>query len=187
MDQRRFVVELSYERADARVRAIGGTSAHQLGTFVSWLVRQQHSVGYVCIVARHAAAFGPWCERRGVGLDSLTDDDIARYQRNRDRRRSRRADTRRQERQELNLLMRFLREAGICTVAPLLATPGDGVADDFARHLQCDQGIAPITVEPSNLQQRRLQRVLVARVDTGFVERGDEPSTLIFRVAPKLL
>jgi integrase/recombinase XerD len=171
MDQRRFVVELSYERADARVRAIGGTSAHQLGTH--------------CRQTR--CGLQPWCERRGVGLDSLTDDDIARYQRNRDRRRSRRADTRRQERQELNLLMRFLREAGICTVAPLLATPGDGVADDFARHLQCDQGIAPITVEPSNLQQRRLQRVLVARVDTGFVERGDEPSTLIFRVAPKLL
>jgi hypothetical protein len=149
-------MELSYERADARVRAIGGTSADQLGTFVSWLVRQQYSVGYVCIVARHAAAFGRWCEGRGVGLDSLADDDIARYQRNRDRCRSRLADTRRQERQALNVLMRFLREEGICAAAPMFATPVDGVADDFARHLQRDQGIAPITVECYAMTARQL-------------------------------
>jgi integrase/recombinase XerD len=86
-------MELPYKRANARVGAIGGTAADRLGTLVSWLVRQQYSVGYVCIVARHAAAFGRWCEGRGVGLDSLADNDIARYQRNRDRCRSRLADS----------------------------------------------------------------------------------------------
>jgi len=52
------IVELSYESVDARVRAIGGTSAEHLRLFVTWLGSQQYSVGYVCIVARHALAFG---------------------------------------------------------------------------------------------------------------------------------
>ena len=70
------IVELSYESADARVRAIGGTSAEHLSSFVTWLGGQQYSAGYVCIVARHALAFGRWCEGRGIELDALTDDGI---------------------------------------------------------------------------------------------------------------
>jgi len=42
-------VEVSYESAEARVRAIGGTSAERLSAFVSSLISQQYSVGYVCI------------------------------------------------------------------------------------------------------------------------------------------
>jgi len=159
-------VELSFESADARVRAIGGTSAQQFSAFVSSLVRQQYSVGYVCIVARHAAAFGRWCQGRGVGLDSLTDDDIARYQSNRARRRSRCADTRRQERQALILLLRFLREQGICAAVPTRATVVDSVADEFARHLHRDQGLAPITVDS---YKRTAHQFLVWRFGQGAV------------------
>jgi site-specific recombinase XerD len=141
------IVELSYKAADARVRAIGGASAEHLTAFINSLISQQYSVGYVCIVARHALAFGRWCEGRGIELDALTDNDIARYQRNRARRRSRCAETRRQERQALMLLLRFMREQGICEAAPACVTAVDRVAADFARHLQRDQALAPITVE----------------------------------------
>jgi len=72
-------LEPSYERADARVRAIGGTSAEHLGAFVTWLGSQQYSAGYACIVARHALAFGRWCERRGVEVATLTDADVERF------------------------------------------------------------------------------------------------------------
>ncbi|MBK6742157.1 MAG: hypothetical protein IPG66_03960 [Hydrogenophilales bacterium] len=89
-------MEHSYEIADARVRAIGGTSAEHLGSFVTWLSSQQYSAGYACIVARHALAFGRWFEERGIDVEVLTDDDIERFQRSRARRRSRRTETRRQ-------------------------------------------------------------------------------------------
>jgi site-specific recombinase XerD len=141
------IVEVSYESADARVRAIGGTSGEHLGSFIAWLSRQQYSAGYVCIVARHALAFARWCEGRGIELDALADDDIERYQRNRARRRSRRPETRRQERQALTLLLHFLREQGICAAAAARATAVDGVAADFAQHLRRNQALAPITVE----------------------------------------
>jgi hypothetical protein len=59
-----FILEPSYERADARVRAIGGTSAEHFSSFVTWLGSQQYSAGYACIVARHALAYGV----RGVAL-----------------------------------------------------------------------------------------------------------------------
>lgn len=140
-------MELSYESADARVRAIGGTSAEHLRLFVSWLGSQQYSVGYVCVVARHALAFGRWCEGRGIAFDALTDDNIERYQRSRARRRSRRAQTRCQERQALILLLHFLRKQGICAAAPACTTAVARVSADFAQHLRGNQALAPITVE----------------------------------------
>src|ERR1044072_7571852 len=73
-------VEVSYESAEARVRAIGGTTAERLSEFVRSLIGQQYSVGYVCIVARHALAFGRWGERRGIELEALSDEDIERHQ-----------------------------------------------------------------------------------------------------------
>ena len=140
-------MELSYESVDARVRAIGGRSAEHLRLFVTWLGSQQYSVGYVCIVARHALAFGRWCEGRGIAFDALTDEDIERYQRSRARRRSRRAETRRQERQALILLLHFLRTQGICASAPACTTAVDRVTADYAQHLRRNQALAPITVE----------------------------------------
>jgi site-specific recombinase XerD len=141
------IVELSFKSADARVRAIGGTSAEQLSSFVTWLGSQQYSVGYVCIVARHALAFSRWCEGRGIELDALADAGIERYQRNRAQRRSRCAETRRQERQALTLLLHFLREQGICAAAAARATAVDSVAADFAQHLRRNLALAPITVK----------------------------------------
>jgi site-specific recombinase XerD len=141
------IVELSYESADARVRAIGGTRAEHLRSFVAWLGSQQYSAGYACIVARHALAFGRWWDGRGIEFDALSDDDIERYQRSRARRRSRRPETRRQERQALTLLLRFLREQGICASAAARCTTIDRVAADFAQHLQRNQALASATVE----------------------------------------
>lgn len=140
-------MEVSYESADARVRAIGGTSAEHLSSFITWLGGQQYSVGYVCIVARHSLAFGRWSEGRGIEFDAMTDDSIDRYQRSRARRRPRRVETQRQERQALTLLLHFLREQGICAAAHARVTGVDRVADDFAQHLRCDQALAPITIE----------------------------------------
>ena len=137
----------SYEKADARVRAIGGTSAEHLSSFVTWLGSQQYSAGYACIVARHALAFGRWREGRGIEVDALIDDDIERYQRSRARRRSRRPETRRQERQALALLLFFLREQGLCAGAASCATGIDRVAADFAQHLQRDHALASATVD----------------------------------------
>jgi site-specific recombinase XerD len=149
------IVEVSYESADARVRAIGGTSAELLSEFVRSLSSQQYSVGYACIVARHALAFGRWCEWRGIELDAVTDEHIERYQRNRARRRSRCSETRRQERQALTLLLHFLREQGICAAATASITAIDLVAADFARHLLHDQALAPITAEDYTRTARR--------------------------------
>ena len=61
-------MELSYENAESLVRSIGGTSAEFLGAFISSLIRQQYSVSYVCVLARHALAFGRWCKRRSFPL-----------------------------------------------------------------------------------------------------------------------
>jgi len=80
------IVELSYGSADALVRSIGGPSAEHLGAFVDSLIVQQYSVSYVCQLARHALAFGRWCEGHDFAFNALSDDHIARYQRSRSRR-----------------------------------------------------------------------------------------------------
>ena len=140
-------MEPSYEIAHARVRAIGGTSAEHLGSFVTWLGSQQYSAGYAYIVSRHALAFARWCEGRSIDVEALTDDDIERFQRSRARRRSRRPETRRQERQALTLLLLFLRERRLCAPAASCTTAADRVVTDFAQHLQRNQGLAVATVD----------------------------------------
>jgi len=140
-------MENSYEIADARVRVIGGKSAEHLSSFVTWLGDQQYSAGYACIVARHALAFGRWCEGRGINVEALTDDDIERFQRSRARRRSRRPETRRQERQALTLLLLFLRKRGLCAAAASCTTAVDRVVTNFAQHLQRNQGLAAASVD----------------------------------------
>lgn len=140
-------MEPSYDRADARVRAIGGTSAEHLSSFVTWLSSQQYPAGYACIVARHALAFGRWCDGRCVEVAALTDVDVERFQRSRARRRARRPETRRQERRALALLLHFLREQGLCAAAASFATAVDRVTADFAQHLQRNHALAAATVD----------------------------------------
>lgn len=140
-------MEPSYEIADARVRAIGGISAEHLSSFITWLGSQQYSAGYACIVARHALAFGRWCEANGIEVLALTNGEIERYQRSRARLRSRRPETRRQERQALKLLLLFLREKGICTAVASCITAVDRVCAEFAQHLRCNHGLAVATVD----------------------------------------
>ena len=148
-------MEVSYQSAEARVRAIGGMPAERLSAFVRSLISQQYSAGYACIVARHALSFSRWCQGRGIEFEAVVHGHIARYQRNRARRRSRCSDTRRQERQALILLLHFLRDQGICAATAASTTAVDRVAADFAQHLRRDQALAPITVECYTRTARR--------------------------------
>jgi len=159
-------MELSYEKADALVRTVGGASGEHLGAFVGSLIGKQYSVSYVCQLAKHALAFGRWCEARNISLHALSEDDIVRYQCSRRQRRSRCLETRRRERHALGLLLHILRNEGVCPAAPAHATPADDVAMCFARYLQHDQGLADITVENYT---RTARQFLVWRFDQGEV------------------
>ena len=159
-------MELSYEKADALVRTVGGASGEHLGAFVGSLIGKQYSVSYVCQLAKHALAFGRWCEARNISLHALSEDHIVRYQRSRRQRRSRCLETRRRERHALGFLLHFLRNEGVCPAAPAHATPADDVAMCFARYLQHDQGLADITVENYT---RTARQFLVWRFDQGEV------------------
>ena len=140
-------MEPSYEIAEARARAIGGTSSEHLSSFITWLSSQQYSAGYACIVARHALAFGRWCEAHGIEVPALTDLEIERFQRSRARRRSRRPETRRQERQALKLLLLCLQEQGVCNAAAPCFSDVDRICAEFAQHLRCNHALAVATVD----------------------------------------
>jgi len=159
-------MEHSYESAAALVRAIGGATAEHLLSFVSSLATQQYSVSYVCLLAQHALAFGHWCEDGGISFHDLKDDDVVRYQRFRSRRRSRCSETRRRELHALELLMRFLRDRGVCHVAQTHAIAADEVAEGFAQSLKRDQGLAVVTVES---YARWTRKFLVWRFGQGAV------------------
>ena len=159
-------MEHSYESAAALVRAIGGATAEHLLSFVSSLATQQYSVSYVCLLAQHALAFGHWCEGNRISFHDLKDEDIVRYQRLRSRRRSRCFETRRRELHALELLMRFLRDRGVCHVAQTHAIAADEVAEGFAQSLKRDQGLAVVTVES---YARWTRKFLVWRFGQGAV------------------
>lgn len=140
-------MEPSYEIAEARARAIGGTSSEHLSSFITWLGSQQYSAGYACIVARHALAFDRWCKAHGIEVPALTDVEIERYQRSRARCRSRRPETRRQERQALKLLLLCLQKQGVCAAASTCITAVDRICAEFAQHLRCNHALAVATVD----------------------------------------
>ncbi|GAB7541880.1 site-specific integrase [Cupriavidus sp. 8B] len=140
-------MEHSYESADALVRSIRGETAEHLVAFIGSLIGQQYSISYVCQLARHALAFGRWCEDSRISFHALKDGDIARYQRLRSRRRSRCFETRRRELHALELLMRFLRDRGVCPAAQAHAIAADDIAEEFAQSLQRDKGLAVVTVK----------------------------------------
>ena len=159
-------MEDSYESAAALVCTIRGATAEHLVAFVGSLIGQQYSVSYVCQLAQHALAFGHWCEDGGISFHDLKDDDVVRYQRFRSRRRSRCFETRRRELHALELLMRFLRDRGVCHVAQTHAIAADEVAEGFAQSLKRDQGLAVVTVES---YARWTRKFLVWRFGQGAV------------------
>jgi len=159
-------MEHSYESAAALVCTIRGATAEHLVAFVGSLIGQQYSVSYVCQLAQHALAFGHWCEDSRISFHALKDDDIVRYQRLRSRRRSRCFETRRQELHALELLMRFLRDRGVCRVAQTHAIAADEVVEGFAQSLKRDQGLAVVTVES---YARLTRKFLVWRFGQGEV------------------
>jgi site-specific recombinase XerD len=131
-------MEDSYESAAALVCTIRGSTGEHLVAFVGSLIGQQYSVSYVCQLAQHALAFGHWCEDGDISFHALKDDDIVRYQR---------FETRRRELHALELLMRFLRDRGVCHVAQTHSIAADEVVEGFAQSLKRDQGLAVVTVE----------------------------------------
>lgn len=159
-------MEDSYESAAALVCTIRGATAEHLVAFVGSLIGQQYSVSYVCKLAQHALAFGHWCEDRHISFHALKDDDIVRYQRLRSRCRSRCFETRRRELHALELLMRFLRDRGVCHVAQTHATAADEVVEGFAQSLRRNQGLAVVTVES---YARWTRKFLVWRFGRGEV------------------
>ena len=159
-------MELSYENANALVRTIGGASAEHLGAFVGLLISKQYSVSYVWQLARHALAFGCWCETRDISLRALSDDDVVRYQRWRRQRRSRCLETRRRELHALELLLDFLRDQGVCPAACGHVSAAEAFAEGFAWYLYREQGLADITIESYT---RTARRFLSWRFDQGEV------------------
>jgi len=161
-------LEPSYEIAEARACAIGGTSFEHLSSFITWLSSQQYSAGYACIVARHALAFCRWCEAHGIEVPALTDLEIERFQRSRARRRSRRPETRRQERQALKLLLLCLQEKGICNAAASCFTDVDRICAEFAQHLRCNHALAVATFDIELAQDHKR----FVGTPCTFLERG---------------
>jgi site-specific recombinase XerD len=167
-------VEHSYENADALVRAARSATEEPLSEFVSSLIKQQYSVSYVCQLAQHALAFQRWCEDRRIPFHTLKDDDIARYQRFRSRHRSRCSETQRRERHGLELLIRFLRDQGVCPAGNAHAIAADDVAEEFAQSLRRDQGLAVVTIET---YARLTRKFLVWRFAQGEICLHDVRAT----------
>ena len=90
-----------------------------------------------------------------MSLNTLSEDDIGRYQRSRSRRRSRCSETRRRELHALELLLGFWRGQGVCPVAQANASAAADVVESFARYLQRDHGLADATVDGYTRTARR--------------------------------
>jgi hypothetical protein len=119
-------VEVSYQSAEARVRAIRWLPAERLSAFVRSLVSQQYSAGYACDrgearVELQPMVSGAWHRVRTQWSTATSRGTSAIAT----RRRSRCSDTRRQERQALTLLLAFLRDAGICAATAASTTAVD--------------------------------------------------------------
>ncbi|MCP3710110.1 site-specific integrase [Paraburkholderia sp. CNPSo 3274] len=167
-------MEHSYENADALVRAVRSATGEPLVGFVDSLIKQQYALSYVYQLAQHALAFERWCEGHCISFHTLKDDDIARYQRFRLRHRSRRFETRRRELHALELLIRYLRDRGVCPPPPAHAIAADGVVEEFLQSLRRDQGLAVVTIES---YARMARKFLVWRFGHGDVCLRDVRAT----------
>jgi site-specific recombinase XerD len=169
-------MEPSYESATALVGRATGPLADHLGPFVTWLIEQRYAASVVYIKARHVLALDRWLAKRHVALADLSEVHIERYQRrHRRRHRSIRAETRRREWYEVNQLLRFLRDHGVCEAARVDATPADELAAGFGQHLQHHQGLATTTIKRYRTVARQFlhERFGCGEVDLGMLRAVD--------------
>jgi integrase/recombinase XerD len=141
-------MERTYEAAAALVGRAAGPLASYLGAFVNSLIGQQYSASVIYIKAQHALRFDRWLAKRGLVLADLSELHIKRYQ-HRIRRRHEPicGATRRQERNHVTQLLRFLRDRGVCPAARIETTAADDLVANYRQHLRDQRGLATTTID----------------------------------------
>ena len=141
-------MEQSVDYANLFVSGASGPLAEHLDAYVAWLVKNQYATSYIRIKLLHALAFNRWLEQHDIAMCNLNESHIARYQRRRSHRYGlRHIETRRRELCDLEHLLIFLRQHGVCAL-PLAThqTQIDIIASEFERYLQSERGLANATV-----------------------------------------
>ncbi len=140
-------MEPTLEGAMALARRATGPLSPHLKAFVTSLIDRQYTVISVRSKAWHACAFDAWLDEHGVGLTELADAHIDQFHRRSYRPRSDcHAAPRRHEVPELRRLLGYLRERGLCALAPTSVVPADDWVAGFGRFLERDRGLAAGTV-----------------------------------------
>lgn len=141
-------MEQSVDYANLFVSGASGPLAEHLDAYVAWLVKSQYATSYIRIKVLHVLAFDRWLEQHDIAMCNLNESHIARYQRRRSHRYGlRHIETRRRELCDLEHLLIFFRQHGICAL-PLAThqTQIDIIASEFERYLQSERGLANATV-----------------------------------------
>ena len=129
-------MEPTLEGAMALARRATGPLSPHLKAFVTSLIDRQYTVISVRSKAWHACAFDAWLDEHGVGLTELADAHIDQFHRRSYRPRSDcHAAPRRHEVPELRRLLGYLRERGLCALAPTSVVPADDWVAGFGRFL----------------------------------------------------
>jgi len=141
-------MEQSSECANLFVSGATGPLAIHLDAYVACMVRNQYATSCIRIKVLHALAFDRWLEQHGIAIGKLNESHISGYQHRRSHRfGSRNVETRRRELFDLEHLLDFLRQQGVCAFPPTAQqTPIDSIASDFERHLRFERGLANETV-----------------------------------------
>jgi len=141
-------MEQSSAYANLFVSNVTGPLTEHLDVYISWLVKNQYATSYIRIKVLQVLAFDRWLERRDIALGNLNESHISRYQRRRSHGYGlRHVETRRRELVNLEQLLDFLRQHGLCAL-PAVAqqTPIDIIASEFERYLHSERGLANETV-----------------------------------------
>lgn len=146
-------MEQSIENVNLLVSGATGPLTKQLDAYIAWLGRNQYANSLMRIKVLQVLAFDRWLERRDIALDNLNESHILRYQRRLSRRYGsrkyglRHIETRRRELFNLEQLLEFLRQQGVCALPPATQqTPIDIIASEFEHHLLSERGLANETV-----------------------------------------
>jgi integrase/recombinase XerD len=136
-------LEPTLEGAMALARQATGPLSPHLEAFVTSLIDQRYAAVCVRAKAWRAAAFDAWLAEHSVDLADVSDAQIDGFHRRTYRPRSDcRAAPRRHEVFALHQLLGYLRGQGLCSPAPLIATPSDALVASFERFLLRERGLA---------------------------------------------
>lgn len=150
----------STECASLFVSGATGPLAEHLDAYVACMVRNQYATSCIRIKVLHALAFDRWLERHSITMINLNESHIFGYQRRSSHKfGSRNVETRRRELSDLEHLLDFLRQQGICAFPPATQqSPIDKIVSEFERHLRTERGLANITIG----QYTRASRLFLA-------------------------